>query len=202
MALGITLDRIANVGAADLRPLAQRYSQGADVAGVSAWSAVDGGTGQLLVCELRADHGGGKGFSGGDTEPGPSGGESDLFAPDWARRRRWTGAQILPSDRMAPAQAGGLLTVYLEPPPAMDEEFNVWYNTEHIPRLSAVPGVLAARRFRASAGSPRYLAVYHLAAPEVCSGPVWQEAAMTPWRYRIIGRILERHRVVYRPLPI
>ena len=32
--------------------------------------------------------------------------------------------------------------------PKLEAEFNKWYDKEHIPALAAVPGVLAARRFR------------------------------------------------------
>jgi hypothetical protein len=35
---------------------------------------------------------------------------------------------------------------------------------EHIPALARVPGVLCARRYRTSAGNPKYLALYHLAS--------------------------------------
>ena len=47
--------------------------------------------------------------------------------------------------------------------PAAEPEFNEWYNTEHLPQLAAVPGVLSARRFRAAERDrTEYLALYHL----------------------------------------
>ena len=48
--------------------------------------------------------------------------------------------------------------------PAAEAEFNDWYDAEHLPQLRAVPGVLAARRFRATdlTSERRYLALYHL----------------------------------------
>src|SRR6185295_8764711 len=48
-----------------------------------------------------------------------------------------------------------------------DAEFNDWYNTDHLPALTSVPGVYGARRYRATAGSPTYLAVYELANADV-----------------------------------
>src|SRR5262245_9617968 len=41
-----------------------------------------------------------------------------------------------------------------------EAEFNDWYNTDHVPALTSVPGVIGARRYRATTGSPAYLALY------------------------------------------
>ena len=35
----------------------------------------------------------------------------------------------------------GLLLTLTEPPPAMEEEFNAWYDTEHLPERLSIPGV-------------------------------------------------------------
>ena len=50
----------------------------------------------------------------------------------------------------APPGAGALLVASMNIDPAAEAEFNEWYNTEHLPQLGAVPGVLAARRYRAT----------------------------------------------------
>ena len=84
----------------------------------------------------------------------------------------------------APARGGGVLLVGLAVPPERDEEFNAWYNTEHLPCLTAVPGVLRARRFRSVDDSPQYLAVYELADPEVPRTEAFQKAARSPWTAR------------------
>ena len=47
--------------------------------------------------------------------------------------------------------------------PEHENEFNEWYNVEHLPALGAVPGVLAARRYRGSGAAQRYAAIYHFA---------------------------------------
>ena len=69
--------------------------------------------------------------------------------------------------------------------PEAEAELNAWYDEEHVPRLSQVPGCLSARRYRitsaVSEGMQRYLALYHLATPEVCSSKVWKDAAVTKW---------------------
>jgi hypothetical protein len=84
----------------------------------------------------------------------------------------------------APAGATAVLLVGLTPPPGHEEEFDAWYNTEHLPYLSAVPGVLRARRFAPIDGSKNYLAVYELADPEVPASEAWHKAADTPWSLR------------------
>lgn len=128
------------------------------------------------------------------------------FSP-WSKRiigraltfQRWVMEQILPGDASAPAGAGGLLAVFLDVAPAAEAEFNDWYNQEHIPRLLQVPGVLAARRFLARSGQPRYLALYHLTDPAVATGAAWQEAVETPWTQRIRPHTHNRLRLLYRP---
>ena len=46
--------------------------------------------------------------------------------------------------------------------PQYEEEFNAWYNTEHLPELLALPGFLDAARYVATRGGPKYLAAYDL----------------------------------------
>ena len=67
--------------------------------------------------------------------------------------------------------------------------------------MAAVPGTLCARRFRDNTGSHRYLALYHLASPDVPQTDAWKKAASTLWtellrpHFRDHLRILTRHYV-------
>lgn len=97
----------------------------------------------------------------------------------------WMLEQIRPGDRPSPADAGGLCISSMEVDPAIEDEFNEWYNEEHMPLMDAVPGMLSARRFRAISGLPRYVAIYHLESPEVYKQASWYEANQTPWIRRI-----------------
>lgn len=61
------------------------------------------------------------------------------------------------------------LVVLSNPVDGREDEFNEWYDNQHIPDLLRVPGVVAAQRFRLSgeqlAKAPhpwRYLAVYEI----------------------------------------
>jgi len=115
---------------------------------------------------------------------------------------RFEAEQMPPGDRRAPASAPALLIVAMNVSPAAETDFNAWYDEEHIPALSNVEGCLAARRFRivtsASDGNQRYLAVYHLAAPGVCSSEPWKKAVETPWTARLRPQFRDPLRIVLR----
>ena len=103
------------------------------------------------------------------------------------RIMRFTGDQILPGDAVSPAHAGGLLVASMNVEPAAEAEFDEWYNTEHVPYLAAVPGVIAARRFRSDdpACERKYLALYNLDSVDASRSAAWEKAAHTPWSARI-----------------
>ena len=112
---------------------------------------------------------------------------------------RFEGEQILPGDALPPEGAGGLLVVGMTPPAAAETEFNAWYDIEHVPALARVPGVLCARRFKGAGSGPKYVALYHLSAPEVIDGAQWKEASeSTPMPAHIRPQITDRVRFVCR----
>src|SRR4029434_10584230 len=86
-------------------------------------------------------------------------------------------------DRPMAQKGRGIFLVYVDNDTEHDKEFNEWYNTEHLPELLAVPGILAAARYQAVKGGPKYLACYELdnvavmQTPDVPSGPrtLWGE---------------------------
>ncbi len=134
------------------------------------------------------------------------------------RLMRFEGDQILPGDRLPPDNAGGFLINAMSVEPAVEAEFNEWYDTEHIPALAAVPGVLCARRFRATVGSQptdlspgglqptglsrganrRYVALYHLVSPDVQAIPAWKSAADSEWTRRLRPHFRDHLRLVCR----
>lgn len=86
----------------------------------------------------------------------------------------------------------GFLLVLMQPPPAFEEEFNAWYDTEHVPERLAVPGFETALRFVCLSGHPRYLAIYDLAGPEVLDSPEYLRIAFensSPWTLRVLHRV-------------
>ena len=88
--------------------------------------------------------------------------------------------------------AKGFLLVLMQPPPALEEEFNAWYDTEHIPERAAVPGFASALRFVCIDGHPRYLAMYDLENFAVLESAAYKRVAFdksSPWTKRVTSRV-------------
>jgi hypothetical protein len=112
------------------------------------------------------------------------------------RLMRFEGDQVLPGDQVAPSGAGGFLLNAMNVAPEHEAEFNEWYNTEHIPALAAVPGVICARRFRATSANRKYVALYHLVSPDVQATATWKSAADTEWTRRLRPHFRDHLRLV------
>jgi hypothetical protein len=93
--------------------------------------------------------------------------------------------QVLSMGPPAGEAAPYTLFVQLETDPEHDQELNDWYNKEHLAALAAVPGVLGARRYRSKEGSPKYLAIYDYASPDIRESEAWHKAADTPWSVKV-----------------
>lgn len=127
------------------------------------------------------------------------GGDAAGPAGDGAAGAVWTGTQLVPGDLAAPAGAGGLLMVGHQPAEGYDQEYNDWMNEDHLPALGMVPGVLAARRYRATSGSPPYFNVYHLASLDVMNSEAWKAAGSSDRTVRMREHIERRLRADFVP---
>ncbi|MDP6707461.1 MAG: hypothetical protein QF893_14040 [Alphaproteobacteria bacterium] len=98
-----------------------------------------------------------------------------------------------------------LLIVTAEIDPAVEAEWNTWYDEVHLPEALACPGVLGGRRYlaatdasltdhgeRASDSARVYATVYELAGPEALETPEFQE--MRGW-YQFADHIRARTQV-------
>lgn len=111
---------------------------------------------------------------------------------------RFTGEQLKPGREAGPDNAEGLLMVATNVKSEAEADFNAWYNEEHLPLLSRVPGCLSARRFVVDGGKQRYVALYHLSEPEVTQSTAWKEAVNTPWTLKIRPHMQDQWRLVMR----
>ena len=74
-------------------------------------------------------------------------------------------------DKTYPTQhiSGTILVVMMDVDPAHEDEFNRWYNDEHLPERLEILGYVSARRFKLEEGEGvlRYLCIWSLrtAAP-------------------------------------
>jgi hypothetical protein len=93
---------------------------------------------------------------------------------------------------MAAKKGRGLFMVFTDIPPEYEEEFNRWYDEEHIPERLAIPGILDAARYVAVRGGPKYLACYELSGPEARDSDAWQDKLnnRTEWTRRISGDVI------------
>lgn len=105
-----------------------------------------------------------------------------------------------------------LFTIGHDVPPNREEEFNAWYNTEHIPAMiNRVPGFVTARRFR-NAGSllppgsgktspsPKYVTLYDLSNDKVLESEVFQRETNSPWSSWVRGWYTRRFRILARKI--
>ena len=109
----------------------------------------------------------------------------------------------------------GLLVALMAIPAVSDEEFNDWYNTEHVPERMSVPGFLAARRFKGLDAEIPYLCLYDLESTAVLKTESYFQSSArpllgrgSPWSARLgrVGmnvtrRVYEQTSDAYSPLP-
>jgi hypothetical protein len=126
-------------------------------------------------------------------------GSDQQALPETDALMSWDLEQILPGQLRSPETAGGVILVSMDVDQGHQEEFNAWYDTEHIPHLSAVAGVIAARRFRtmnpSRAGVPAYVALYHVENTDLYATRAWVVANETPWMLRM--RRVQRNRTYF-----
>jgi hypothetical protein len=93
-----------------------------------------------------------------------------------------------------------LLIVRIDVEPQMEEEFNRWYDQEHVPNLLKVPGVISAARGVNTGPGPKYIALYEHENIEVQHTAAYNEAVHTEWTGRIAPHFVKVERDVYELL--
>lgn len=77
--------------------------------------------------------------------------------------------------------------------PKYEEEFNAWYDTEHLPELLALPGFLDGARYLATKGGPKYLAAYELESLDALKTSEFKDRSRTPWGRRVAPTVIGRN---------
>jgi hypothetical protein len=86
----------------------------------------------------------------------------------------------------------GFLLVLMQPPPAFEEEFNAWYDTEHVPERVGVEGFEGGRRHVCVSGHPRYMAMYDMVSEDVLETEAYRRISgdrSSPWTRRVTSRV-------------
>lgn len=97
-------------------------------------------------------------------------------------------------------QGTGMLIVATDIPAAEEEEFNRWYDREHVGERVGIPGFLSARRYIAVEASPKYISFYETEDFAVLSSPAYKQmlANQTPWSKAVMANFKNMQRQVAR----
>jgi hypothetical protein len=101
------------------------------------------------------------------------------------------------------AGAPWMYIVHTDIPDHVVDEYNDWYDKEHLPRCANIPGVLRARRYMSATCTsgnigPKYLTTYELTGPDVWESPAAQVARKTPWTEKMRALFSNTRRALYR----
>jgi hypothetical protein len=77
--------------------------------------------------------------------------------------------------------------------PKYEEEFNAWYDTEHLPQILGLPGFLDGARYSAVKGGPKYLAAYELESVEAVQRPEFENRPRPPWDRRMSPTVIGKN---------
>lgn len=83
---------------------------------------------------------------------------------------------------------------------AVEDEFNRWYDNQHLDERLGVPGFINARRYVAQQAAPKYVAYYETAGIEVFTSAAYRArlAGPTEWTTRVMPAFRRMHRTVMR----
>ena len=91
-----------------------------------------------------------------------------------------------------------LLIVATDVESEMEEEFNEWYEKEHLPGLLTVPGVLGAQRYVSTSGSPKYITIYEHENEYVREKEEYKRILNTDWANKIRPHLINFKRTFLR----
>jgi len=116
-----------------------------------------------------------------------------------------------------PIQSRYLFSAAMDVEPAREALFNEVYDTEHVPLLLKVPGVVSVARFKKQEltmiiggerktivieNEPAYNALYEVESPEVLTSDAWAKAVdQGRWPGQVRPFTKNRRHILYRRLP-
>jgi hypothetical protein len=99
-----------------------------------------------------------------------------------------------------PIAGTGMLMTSMDIDAAHEQEFNQWYDREHLAERVAIEGFVEARRYVAVNAAPKYLGLYSTATFDVLDSRAYRTAlaSQTKWSLTNIGRFQNMLRSVAR----
>lgn len=120
------------------------------------------------------------------------------------RRERMNFKLMCETGRSDFDDAPWMYIVHTDIPDHIVDEYNAWYDREHLPRCAAIPGVLRARRYTSTgirggtADGPKYLTAYEMTGPDVWESPAALQARKTPWTEKMRSLFSNTRRGLYQ----
>jgi hypothetical protein len=163
------------------------------------YQAVDGKPKYLAIYEL-ADERVLKGDAFREVRDNPTPWSKKII-PQFRNTQIGAFRQIFSHGERSAGDAEFVLTVRLNTPADHENDFNAWYNEDHIPALVKVPGVYCARRYVAVGGDPKYLALYEMRDGGIPKTPEWNRARDFGRSAQIRPYLKDLQAVVARRIP-
>ena len=99
---------------------------------------------------------------------------------------------------------GTILVVMMEVDQGHEEEFNRWYNDEHVPERLEIPGYVSARRFKLEEGEGvlQYLCIWELEDASPLESELYKAQRSRPSKLRdaALPHVRQRARGLYRQI--
>lgn len=99
-----------------------------------------------------------------------------------------------------PLSGKGMLVNFMNVDPGGEQDFNRWYDKEHLAERVAIPGFLEARRYLAADAPQKYLGLYTTETLEVLDSPAYRErlANQTAWSLENLAKFRDATRACAR----
>lgn len=96
------------------------------------------------------------------------------------------------------SDAMGELFIWTNVDPAHEQDFNRWYDTEHMQERAAIPGFKWSRRYHSKTCARPYLALYRTESLKVFTSDTYRQAftKQTEWSVRNFSRMYDTQRRV------
>ena len=98
----------------------------------------------------------------------------------------------------------GLLVAGFDCSSVREDEFNDWYDTEHVPERRRIPGFLSCERWIGADEPSIAIATYDLASPDVLKSDAYRAisgANLSPWSKRMTAKLRRLCRFEAEQLP-
>jgi hypothetical protein len=99
-----------------------------------------------------------------------------------------------------PLAGKGMLITWMDVDPVEEQDFNLWYDREHLAERVGIEGFLEARRWIADRAPTKYFCTYSTNSFEALNSPAYKKvlANQTDWSKKHISRFRNPGRVVGR----